>query len=184
MNRFLLILSIPLVLGLGLGAIWFAFWFCNCAVWIMSLSGIISYLFFEYSTGIVRIIGYMLGLEFLYPACFYTILHKFASETLTKENWWYHSLLSILLTVIIVITYDPRCVSFLPEYLSGPVRFLQDSWNFRLLGGVSWDSFDFSGKVDDPLYLTVFDVMIIIVCLLWNFLGYAGAMDDIIEKKY
>lgn len=180
------ILSLPLMLVLGMGAVWLLFWFCNCLIWILSLQDILSSIFFEDAPAIWKIVGYMLSLQFIYPMAFLLILAKGLPVTSDdyKENWWYFLLLSVLLTIIVIIVYDLRCVSFLPEFLAGPVAFLQESWNFHLIGGVSWTDLDFSRKINDHLYFTVFDVMLGITCLAWNFFTFVGAWDDSLECNY
>lgn len=166
------ILGVPLALPF----VWLFFWGCNLLVWLMSIGfSLTDPIFASLPSGahFMKIVGFFVSdCIWIYFAAYFQILIK-ATESEAGEELSRPTLITFagLLTLVVIMIYDPRIASYLPAFLERWIHFLQNNWNFHLVGSFSWANFDFSGKVSDPFYYTVFDWGIGLTYLLYSLIG-------------
>lgn len=148
--------------------VWLAFWFVNGILYLNSLVpdflGAISQQFSESGSPLVRATGYLLlDLVWFYGFALLGVFLYIKPEydTIDSTMVWIY----IIMTVLIIVVYDPRIAPLLPRFLEAPIVWLQTSCNARLVGFPSMFN-DFSDKITDPVYYWTFDFVIAVSCLL------------------
>lgn len=160
----LAILCTPVALALTLGAIWLFFWGCNLLVWMMSFGfSFTDVLFSSLPSGasFMKVVGFLFDGVWLYWAAFLYIMVLGGDEDNDLSLGGY-SLIAGILVIMVIMIYDPRIAPHMPGLLQQGLLYLQNNWNFHLVGAFSWANFDFSGKVSDPFYFTVFDCGLVV----------------------
>lgn len=148
--------------------VWVLFWIANGVMWLSGIGGeaLLSELFLRDAGTFSRIIIYLLGFEWIYGAAYFMALHE-TCKLEDSDADFFDIIITVVMTGLIIIVYDPRIGPHLSGWLGSFVHWLQDSCNARLLGGFSMMEVDFSGKITDPVYYSLFDAIIIVTGAFW-----------------
>lgn len=172
-KNFGLIIAAPLLLPI----IWIYFWGCNLAVWALSFGfSFTDVIFSSLPSGpsFAKVIGFCFDGIWFYFAAFCAAMFKMRDED-GGSDFSLSSFLTIVaaVTILVIVIYDPRIAPELPGFLCSPIQYMQEHWNFRLVGAFSWASMNFSGKVSDPFFYTVFDIGMVLSFLFVAFATWA-----------
>lgn len=158
---------------LALPFIWLFFWGCNIFVWLMSFGfSFTDIIFSSLPSGpsFAKVIGFLFDGLWVYCLAYVYILIKIFEgddgDVMSKSTF---CVFTALLTVVVIMIYDPRIAYFMPGWLEHTLQYLQNNWNFHLVGAFSWANFDFSGTVSDPFYFTCFDIGMVLGYLFMVF---------------
>lgn len=163
------LLELVLVI-ISIGVVWFAFWFCNFFV-ILLTAGISAIgILLSQSGTFLKIIGFILDGLWLYGAAYALVLMKASgvgdsSDSSPASKSFYYTY-GGLLTMLIIIIYDPSIAYYMPGFLEDGIRFLQDDLNFHIVEGFDWGHMEFPGPASDSLYLICFDIELVLAYLL------------------
>lgn len=167
--RFLLCL---IQFAVGCVFLWLIFWVINGVMWLsgVGVEALLTDHFLAQSGSFLRAVIYLIGFEWLYGlAMFYMLiqLSKTSDDGDFFDGWSIGT--GIALCVFIIMVYDPRIAAHLPALFASPVEFLQTSCAAHLVGGISMTNVDFSGNITDPVYYTLFDLLIGAAGAFWLF---------------
>lgn len=166
---FLLLLMLFGVVLSGV-AVWLLFWIANGIMWLLGIGAdaLISDLFMRDLGWFGRVVMYIVGFEWIYGLFFFMVLTQFANRMESREGADGITVLTgVVLCLTVICVYDPRIAPMLPGFIESGINFLQTSCAARLVGGVSMADMNFSGTITDPVYFTLFDVIIAGVTGLW-----------------
>lgn len=167
------------ILGIlfALPALWLFFWGCNIFVWLTSFGfSFTDIIFSNLPSGpsFIKVVGFIFDGIWVYFLAYSVILIKILegddAEVIPKSTF---CILTGLLTMVVIFIYDPRIAFHLPNFLEHGIQYLQNNWNFHLVGPFSWAGMDFSGTVSDPFYFTCFDIGIVLSYLFVLFSAFA-----------
>lgn len=167
-----------LLSALFLVVVWALFWMAGGFIWLASIGGESIFL------GLVgrdagtagKCVLYLLDFEWLYGLILLVLLLMASKQDSGEGSKVPVMAVGIWLTALVIAIYDPRVAGVLPDFLGGPIRYMQGEWGFHLIGGVDMLSVDFSGGITDPLYYTLFDIILGSACVLWMI--FYGISDD------
>lgn len=147
-------------------ASWFALWFANVLIYILSLpfSSLITDVIIEHSSGFVQFVYYAIttGLAYwgVFLLCFDRIYNRICC--VIDELYLLEFILLIILVIFIIMICDPRLNPYLPDDL---IDIIKNECNYYLLGQVSWGNLDLTGNHVPTIQYTVFDIAIVIAGL-------------------
>lgn len=158
--------------AVGCVFLWILFWMINCAMWASGIGGeaLITEYISSMSGPFGRAIIYLIGCEWFYGIGLFFVLIEINKVSDTEDFFDTGSLLTgIAICIFTIMVYDPRIVGHLPSLLATPIEFLQTSCSAYLLGGINLAEFDASGAISDPVYYTLFDIIIACTGAFWVF---------------
>ncbi|MDE5786321.1 MAG: hypothetical protein K2H98_07295 [Duncaniella sp.] len=149
--------------------IWVLFWVANGIMWLSGTGGeaLLSELFLRDAGTLTRVIIYLLEFEWIYGLFYFLALEKTLGSMDDGEPDLPVLLGGILMTIAVIVVYDPRIAHYLPHFMESAVVWLQTSCNARLVGGISMMNVDFSGTITDPVYYSLFDFIIMLSGGFW-----------------
>ena len=155
-----IILFMILQIALAGAIIWVVFWIINGVMWLSGIGGeaLITELVLSELNPWGRALVYILEFEWLYAIAYFAILHEVFKGDDSADA--IDIIVCLLLTTLVIFVYDPRIAPHMPDFIEGPIQWLQTTCNARLVGGVSMKAIDFSGSITDPVYYNLFDFLI------------------------
>lgn len=140
--------------------IWGVFWLINAVMWLSGIGGeaLLTEIVMRDMNPWLRAVVYIFEFEWLYALAIFVIF----IEMLGKDGDidFVDIIEAVIIALVVIFVYDPRIAPHLPAFIADPIHWLQTSCHARLVGGFSMLRVDFSGNITDPVYYTLFDILV------------------------